>query len=478
MQGIGNSSNLFVDFNGISNAKNGINDLAEICSSNPFQAILQAADAKTSIKQVAENEDETGISLSQEQLEALKGIIESLEDLDIKDESQEGDESGFMVLSETLEQLDIPSLLTELQSLKEILLNFLDENNSGDSNAGEDLLIEIKKTSDKLQSYLYNLQGGKQLGEEMTNQSMKQGVQLDSGTKIDSSVIEKLNAKRNELVGEIGSLMTKVIEGAEPAKIAPKVLKLLEQWETLGKQLEKVNNNSTSQSSQSTKQMNPEADSIWKTLAETFKKRTAIVDKRAYNTVSKVSAGDVAKWIANAVETNGQHSTVAMSSIPMHKLEQLAIHLNPLQSNQQQSEQFTSQFARIIDTSRFLQNGINGKPLTISLNPGNLGEIIVKMQRVNGELMVKLFVQSPEAKQLLESNLGQLRHMFSPHQVAVERQDTQQATTAQNTQQNEQGFRQDAKEQEQRNKQQQTNNPHNDELEEISFSEFLMNAKV
>ncbi|WLV25764.1 flagellar hook-length control protein FliK [Aciduricibacillus chroicocephali] len=484
MQVIGNSTSMPGNFSGISNSKSGINDLSGICPGNPFQEILQTTASKgMSINQAIEVVDDTELDLSQDQLEALKGILESLEKLvtsdipganELKEEFEEEIESGLMVFPDGLEKLDIPNLLNQLQNLNEVLQNFLAGEITAGESSEEELLTKVEKVSDELQSLLNNMQGDKFLN----IQSTKLDVNMDYQTKTDLTVIKKLNAQRNDLIEEIQSLMAKASDATDPAKIAPKVLKLLEQWGALGKQLEKLNSNSTSQGSQSAKQLSPEVDSIWKTLAETYQKRTTMADKRVYNTVSKVTSADVAKWISNAVEANNQLSTVSGTAMPMHKLEQLAIHLTPLQSNQQQSEQFTSQFARIIDTSRFMQNGINGKPLTISLNPGNLGEIIVKMQRVNGELMVKLFVQSPEAKQLLESNLGQLRHMFSPHQVAVERQDAQQATSAQNAQQNEQGFRQDARDQEHQNRQRKANDQPSDELEEASFSELLMNAKV
>src|SRR5699024_10698520 len=63
--------------------------------------------------------------------------------------------------------------------------------------------------------------------------------------------------------------------------------------------------------------------------------------------------------------------------------------------------------------------------LSITLNPSNIGEMLVRMTEVDGEMMVKIVVTTSRAKEMLESNMHQLRHMFSPHQVQIERQEAQ-----------------------------------------------------
>src|SRR5699024_11587249 len=77
-----------------------------------------------------------------------------------------------------------------------------------------------------------------------------------------------------------------------------------------------------------------------------------------------------------------------------------------------------------MESSRYLNLNQANRQMTIHLRPHHLGYIVVKMNELNGEMLVKLMVQSSDAKRMLESNLHQLKHMFSPHQVVIEKQDT------------------------------------------------------
>lgn len=61
--------------------------------------------------------------------------------------------------------------------------------------------------------------------------------------------------------------------------------------------------------------------------------------------------------------------------------------------------------------------------LTITLNPVNLGNITVRLVEVDGEMTVKLLVTSNLTKNALETNIHQLKHVFSPHQISIEREE-------------------------------------------------------
>nr|WP_280922993.1 flagellar hook-length control protein FliK [Virgibacillus litoralis] len=121
-----------------------------------------------------------------------------------------------------------------------------------------------------------------------------------------------------------------------------------------------------------------------------------------------------------------------------------------------------------------MQNGTS--QLNITLRPENLGDMMVKLTQINGEMTVKIMVTSHAAKEMLESNMHQLRNMFSPQQVVVEKQEvsSQQAQTNQSEQddQNNSGQEQD-----------QSNHSEQDDQEgegdfETQFQNILMNEKV
>lgn len=299
------------------------------------------------------------------------------------------------------------------------------------------------------------------------NNASAQQTAAANGDKI-SQVAEKLQQLWTQIEAKINTAAT----NKDVAKIAPKVLKLLEEWTSLQKEFRKLGG--TEENVKAAAGKATDTAKVWKVLTDAFSKRNVFAAKQFYDGTAKVSASDVSKWMTNAIASQQTANTPDSYSMPMSKLEQYQIHLNPATNANQTNETFTTQFQRIVDTSRFLQSGNLNRQLIINLNPGNLGDVLVKMQRVNGELMVTLLVHSTEAKQLLESNLSQLRHMFSPHQVTVERQE--QAVTG--TVAPEQQSSAKDQEKEQRQNQGQELKQQEEHKEETAFSEFLMNAKV
>lgn len=129
------------------------------------------------------------------------------------------------------------------------------------------------------------------------------------------------------------------------------------------------------------------------------------------------------------VQTNQQTQTVQtnmfgqLDSNPISKLEQYTIYLQNQKSDVQgQSQtQLMDQIRQIIQSSRFLKrDGLT--QMTIKLKPAHLGEMMIQLTQINGEMAVKMTVTSQAVKEMLEGNLNQLRHMFSPNQVVIEKQ--------------------------------------------------------
>src|SRR5699024_11536505 len=88
-------------------------------------------------------------------------------------------------------------------------------------------------------------------------------------------------------------------------------------------------------------------------------------------------------------------------------------------------QQLMNQFRQVMQTNQFptLNYGVN--QLSIALRPENLGDIFVRFIETNGEMTVKILVTSQVTKQAMEANLHQLKNMFSPHQVIIEKQDNE-----------------------------------------------------
>lgn len=96
--------------------------------------------------------------------------------------------------------------------------------------------------------------------------------------------------------------------------------------------------------------------------------------------------------------------------------------------------------------------------------------------KIDGEMTVKITVMSQAAKELLEKNIHQLRHLFSPNQVVVERQ---VETTNES---NPSAFKekQEEKEEQQREQSREASqlNQNQEEEESIRFEDFLFAEEV
>ncbi|WP_249869782.1 flagellar hook-length control protein FliK [Oceanobacillus saliphilus] len=275
------------------------------------------------------------------------------------------------------------------------------------------------------------------------------------------------------MIAQAEELLSNVVTREDVRKASPKMLELLQQWQDLSK-----GSLHHSQSQMLDKNQGSSELGIWKSVLETFQKREHFAGKQLYNADSKVTVTDVSKWIVKAMEVD-KASNVPVTlntAMPITKLEQFVIYMNQSQNIQSPDEQLMEQFQKIMNANKLstLPNGAN--QLSIALRPDNLGEMMVRFTQINGEITVKILVTSAVAKEMLESNMHQLRNMFSPHQVVIERQDpTVQSANTQKEQEN--GQLKDQTQQ-QSGESDQKDNQGSDNSFELQFEEMLMNEKV
>ncbi|ASN05723.1 flagellar hook-length control protein FliK [Virgibacillus necropolis] len=290
---------------------------------------------------------------------------------------------------------------------------------------------------------------------------------------------KEIAQKLIEISNKAESLLSGITSYRNIEKIAPEIQKLLQQWTSLEKKA------GTKESAiQVGNQLNlngTKIEIVWRELVNAYQKRDQFVASRQYNTDAKVTNSDVVKWIEKALS---QHSVsepvslnqVASSSMPLSKVEQYVIHLNQSQHKQGQGQQLVDKFQEVMKSSKFYVSNNGSTQLSIALRPANLGEMMVKLTQINGEMTVKIIVTSAATQDMLEANMHQLKHMFSPQQVVIERQDS--STQTQNMQQE--------KDQQSMNKDEQSQSEHshqdeqkqsNDEFEKF-FHEILLNEKV
>ncbi|PWA13507.1 hypothetical protein DCC39_01040 [Pueribacillus theae] len=103
----------------------------------------------------------------------------------------------------------------------------------------------------------------------------------------------------------------------------------------------------------------------------------------------------------------------------MDKLQQLEWRMHV--TNRMNESSLANQLERLMGNSRLhtFKNGIT--ELSIRLYPEHLGSLAIKLIHQNGELIARITAQTETAKQLIESQLHQLRHAFIAQQINVEK---------------------------------------------------------
>lgn len=131
----------------------------------------------------------------------------------------------------------------------------------------------------------------------------------------------------------------------------------------------------------------------------------------------------VATWLQSAFQ-GASPGVFKQDSLPISRVEQYILHTGQADSAKMLSgKELIDKIETLVQSQR-MQGFIQGQnPISIQLRPENLGDMTIRFVQVDGEVTVQMLVSSKFVKELLESNMHQLRNVFSPHQVTVEKQD-------------------------------------------------------
>lgn len=301
-------------------------------------------------------------------------------------------------------------------------------------------------------------------------------IHLQANSQTGKVTDEQAQAQLKELYSKVESLLQQVHSHSDLKRVAPKLLVFLQEWQQL---LAKANAQPGNQLQLNTD--NKQLENVWQDLVQAYEKRMGMNRRNHYNLDAKVSTHEIVRWLGNAMEVNVQADKIAQPAItnvnmPISKVEQFMIHVNQTQAQPSADKQLIEQFQKIMDASKISSLQNNRGQLSITLKPVNLGEMIVRFTQVNGEMVVKILVTTDVAKRMLDGNMQQLRGMFSPQQVVVEKQELN-ITQSQEAQNDEAST-----EHEDRNEEQQTNPNNKQEQEDDSFAtifeDLVLNEKV
>lgn len=265
-----------------------------------------------------------------------------------------------------------------------------------------------------------------QLLSQYINNDWEEALKDQVVVDLDRNSAELTIPVHNEMIQLFGEL-TRIFTGSEEVSLkeqAGALLPLLRQWSQLKEQSSEEKANQLI-----TEQLSEKDASIWKQLVNVYEKRNYFSESNMYRSDSAVTRNDVMNWLQlafNHYETHAERIVAPMTTqhhMPMSEIQQYTIHVNTLDKVERVSEEVLNKFTNIIRESRFLTNN-NMSQLSITLRPENLGNMIVRFTQIDGEMAVKIIVSSQAAKTMLESNIHQLKHMFSPHQVIIERDES------------------------------------------------------
>lgn len=239
---------------------------------------------------------------------------------------------------------------------------------------------------------------------------------------VDEELVEQLLTELSIVLQQIQQLLNQGGKEVELAQTAKHIQKLLQLWTKMPKQM---------QQSLTQNELNLEAEGeeseILRNLISLFEKRNSFAKQNVYQMNASITEEDVQKWLQQALEKysepHTERSTTTVTNqqpIQMSHIQQYTLHVTDSERIDAISRNLVSDLNEIMNRSQFLKRpGI--EQLTLTLRPQSLGDVTIRLAQVNGEITVRFLVTTHAARELFESNLNQLKPMFAPNNVVIER---------------------------------------------------------
>ncbi|OLO40897.1 hypothetical protein BTR23_05335 [Alkalihalophilus pseudofirmus] len=159
----------------------------------------------------------------------------------------------------------------------------------------------------------------------------------------------------------------------------------------------------------------------------------------------------------------------------MSRVQQMVIHIGEQPTKEAEQRQFVRQFQELLGRG-VLKNLNNGSQISIKFFPEHLGRLDIRLSQINGVITARILASSSTARELIESQIQQLRHAFAQQQLSVERIEVaqQHQQTASNLNKDGQGRQADRDEREE----QEDDNEANNETFSQVLEEITINEKV
>lgn len=362
------------------------------------------------LEQMNQKEVQDNLSLSYLSLDEIKAMFQKLADIESEAESllSDIDSSSSLnkIASELLELLDAWSTIhSKIQ---------IHEGNMSGSNAATLSDDTLKHLTDMIQEQLHQ-EGMSQQEKAFLSEWLSQFSQHTDSHHHGSllSLIQNFETELTQMMQTSQSNQSSLTEWQE---VISKILKKFtseDQIQSIERRLEN--------------QPVTKEKALFRELTQIYQKRKGL--ETTYRTNAEVESKDVAKWLSHALKNQTpSHTGIAQTgtshtTMPISKVEQYVLHINQGQGQLPAEQKMTDELQRVVQNSKFLLDPQGRMQLSISLRPDNLGDMTVRFVQIDGEMTVKIIVNSMQTKEMLEKHSHQLRHMFSPHQIVIEKQE-------------------------------------------------------
>ncbi|PAF17417.1 hypothetical protein CHH69_04335 [Terribacillus saccharophilus] len=435
--------------------------------SDRFQSLFQQVSSKTNESTV--DDFQTGnetMLLDMQDQQDMQVILDALFDKVPSDgtlELEEQPEDAWGLLEQVFGEDQLAAYLpTQLKEMAEKVLQTIKPIDK--ESAVSDLLEQIGQ----LQEQLTN--GSLPAVTGLVSNNAKEIVSLQTLPSTNFSTMSLLNKKETQVTKSAVD-NTSVQKAVNNEVVSETLSAKLDRRDTLSVLSNRLLTGSSLLESQAARNQTALTQQSGTKLTETANAVRQLVDAAVNGGEEKITTSTAATQQRDSQVVDQKQ--VSLFQVP--KQEQLVFHLKQVdQTPEQASEELIQKLEQAVKFSGILSDRNGLKELSIQLKPGNLGDLQVKLVRENGDITVQILATSKQAKDLLESNISSLKHMFSPHQVTIaERADQFQTTSAESYDQ--QAFQE--KDEEQPNQQQRQQENVVPEENQSTFADILLEQK-
>ena len=143
-------------------------------------------------------------------------------------------------------------------------------------------------------------------------------------------------------------------------------------------------------------------------------------DSARMTTLTKVTENRGA--ITENIPSKADTTSVQASNVNRNDTEEVIVRLTETSSNERKGRELIRQFTNILQKSHFSQ-GVQMKSMTIRLYPEHLGSLRIELTQQNGTMIARILASSNMAKDILDSQIHQLRHAFIQQNIQVDKVD-------------------------------------------------------